>query len=161
MAMVQQGNWIYGGVQKIDPKVADKLDILPMSVKGGKEDTIPMGVPMYWAVNNKGTVAEQAAAKDFLNWLYTSEKGKDYIVNKFFFIPPFKGYESLQPKDPLGVAVKRYAEAGKTTPWVFMGYPTGWGMEVLGQEIQKYLAGQEDWNAVMKNSQAKWEEMRK
>lgn len=161
VAMVQQGNWIYGGVQKIDPKVADKLDILPMSVKGGKEDTIPMGVPMYWAVNNKGTAAEQAAAKDFLNWLYTSEKGKDYIVNKFFFIPPFKGYESLQPKDPLGAAVKRYAEAGKTTPWVFMGYPTGWGMEVLGQEIQKYLAGQEDWNAVMKNSQAKWEEMRK
>lgn len=161
VAMVQQGNWIYGGVQKIDPKVADKLDILPMSVKGGKEDTIPMGVPMYWAVNNKGTEAEQAAAKDFLNWLYTSEKGKDYIVNKFFFIPPFKGYESLQPKDPLGAAVKRYAEAGKTTPWVFMGYPTGWGMEVLGQEIQKYLAGQEDWNAVMKNSQAKWEEMRK
>lgn len=161
VAMVQQGNWIYGGVQKIDPKVADQLDMLPMPVKGAKEDSIPMGVPMYWAVNNKVSADEQAAAKDFLNWLYTSEKGKDFVVNKFFFIPPFKGFESLQPKDPLGAAVKRYAEAGKTSPWVFMGYPTGWGMDVLGQEIQKYLAGEQDWNAVVKNSQAKWAEARK
>ena len=161
VAMVQQGNWIYGGVQKIDQKVADQLDILPMPVKGAKEDSIPMGVPMYWAVNNKVSEAQQKAAKDFLNWLYTSEKGKDFVVNKFFFIPPFKGFESLQPKDPLGAAVKRYAEAGKTMPWVFMGYPTGWGMDVLGKEIQKYLAGEQDWNAVVKNSQTKWEEMRK
>jgi len=36
VAMVQQGNWIYGGVQKIDQKVADQLDILPMPVKGAK-----------------------------------------------------------------------------------------------------------------------------
>ncbi|MCB2288672.1 ABC transporter substrate-binding protein [Clostridium sp. CS001] len=161
VAMVQQGNWIYGGVKAIDAKVADQLDMLPMPIVGAKEDSIPMGVPMYWAVNNKGSVDEQAAAKSFLNWLYTSEKGKDFVVNKFFFIPPFKGYESLQPKDPLGAAVKKYAEAGKTSPWVFMGYPTGWGMDVLGQEIQKYLAGKQDWNAVITNSKAKWAESRK
>ncbi|AOT71764.1 ABC transporter substrate-binding protein [Geosporobacter ferrireducens] len=161
VAIVQQGNWIYGGVKAVDEAVANNLDILPMPVKGIKEDSIPVGVPMYWAVNNKGTDAQKAAAKDFLNWLYTSEKGKDFIVNKFFFIPPLKGYESLEPKDPLGQAVKRYAEAGKTMPWVFMGYPTGWGMEVLGTEIQKYFAGEVKWEDAVKNAQDQWIEMRK
>lgn len=161
VAIVQQGNWIYNGVKNIDEAVANNLDILPMPVKGAKEDAIPVGVPMYWAVNNKGSDGEKAAAKDFLNWLYTSDKGKDFIVNKFFFIPPLKGYENYEPKDALGRAVKKYAEAGKTMPWVFMGYPTGWGMNILGTEIQKYLSGEIKWEDVIKNSQSQWEEMRK
>jgi raffinose/stachyose/melibiose transport system substrate-binding protein len=161
VAIVQQGNWIFNDVKKVDEKVANNLDILPMPIKGAKEDTIPVGVPMYWAVNNKGSESQQKAAKDFLNWLYTSDKGKDFVVNKFFFIPALKGYEKLQPKDALGAAVKRYVEAGKTSPWVFMGYPTGWGQDVLGKEIQKYLAGDEKWEDLIKNCQDKWAEMRK
>lgn len=161
VAIVQQGNWIFNDVKKVDEKVANNLDILPMPVKGAKEDTIPVGVPMYWAVNSKGSAEQQKAAKDFLNWLYTSDKGKDYVVNKFFFIPAFKGYDKLPQKDALGAAVKRYVEAGKTSPWVFMGYPTGWGQDVLGKEIQKYLAGDEKWEDLIKNCQDKWAEMRK
>ncbi|SHJ72782.1 ABC transporter substrate-binding protein [Paramaledivibacter caminithermalis] len=160
VAIVQQGNWIYGGVSKIDENVAKNLDILPMPIKGAKEDSIPVGVPMYWAVNKSSNDADKKAAKDFLNWLYTSDTGKDYVVNKFFFIPPLKGYDGLEPKDSLGKAVKRYANEGKTMPWVFMGYPTGWGQEVLGVEIQKYLAGEVTWEEVISNCTAKWTEMR-
>lgn len=161
VAMIQQGNWIFNDVKKADEKVANNLDILPMPIKGAKEDSIPVGVPMYWAVNNKVSKEQQAAAKDFLNWLYTSDKGKDFVVNKFFFIPALKGYEKFQPKDSLGAAVNRYVSNEKTLPWIFMGYPTGWGQKILAVEIQKYLAGQEKWEDVIKNSQAKWEEMRK
>lgn len=160
VAIIQQGNWIYGGVKNIDEEVANNLDILPMPIKGAKEDSIPVGVPMHWAINKNSPEADKAAAKDFLNWLYTSKKGKDFIVNKFYFIPPLKGFENFEPKDALGKAVKRYAEEGRTMPWVFMGYPTGWGMDVLGTQIQKYLAGEISWDEVISNSQAKWEEMR-
>lgn len=161
VAIIQQGNWVYGGVAKIDQAVADNLDMLPLPVPGGKEDSIPVGVPMHWAVNKDAPDADKAAAKDFLNWLYTSDEGKDFIVNKFFFIPPLKGYEGFDPKDSLGMAVKGYAESGKTMPWVFMGYPTGWGQEVLGTDIQKYLAGELEWEALVKDVQTKWEESRK
>ncbi|MHB1391893.1 MAG: ABC transporter substrate-binding protein [Clostridia bacterium] len=161
VAIIQQGNWIFGGVSGIDEKVANNLDILPMPVLGVKEDSIPIGVPMYWSVNKNSKDADKAAAKDFLNWLYTSDKGKDFVVNKFFFIPPFKGYDGFEPKDALGKAVKRYADQGKTMTWVFMGYPTGWGMEVLGVELQKYFAGEIKWEDVLANSKAKWEENRK
>lgn len=161
VAVIQQGNWIFNEVNGIDEAVANNLDILPMPVKGVKEDSIPVGVPMYWSVNKNSKDSEKAAAKDFLNWLYTSDKGKDYIVNRFFFIPPLKGYDGFEPKDSLGKAVKRYADQGKTMTWVFMGYPTGWGMEVLGVEIQKYFAGENKWEDVISNSKAKWEESRK
>ncbi len=160
VAIIQQGNWIYGGVKDIDENVADNLGFLPMPVKGAKEDSIPVGVPMHWSINKDSSDAEKTAAKDFLNWLYTSDTGKDYVVNKFFFIPPLKGYENLEPKDALGKAVKEYAGEGRIMPWVFMGYPTGWGMEVLGTEIQKYLAGDITWEELISNSQAKWTELR-
>lgn len=161
VAVVQQGNWIYSGVAKIDQAVADNLGILPLPVPGGKSGSIPVGVPMHWAVNKDAPDADKQAAKDFLNWLYTSDEGKDYVVNKFFFIPPLKGYEGFDPKDSLGKAVKGYAEAGNTMPWVFMGYPTGWGQEILGTDIQKYLAGEMKWEELVKDVQTKWEEARK
>lgn len=160
VAIIQQGNWIYGGVKGVDSEVADNLDILPIPVIGAKENAIPVGVPMHWSINKGAGDAEKEAAKDFLNWLYTSDTGKDFIVNKFYFIPPLKGFENLEPQDSLGKAVKRYAEAGNTIPWVFMGYPTGWGMEILGSNIQKYLDGSFTWEEVVTDSNAKWSDMR-
>ncbi|MBW4829225.1 MAG: extracellular solute-binding protein [Clostridiaceae bacterium] len=160
VAIIQQGNWVYGLAEGVDEEVAEKLDILPIPLEGGKEDSIPVGVPMHWVVNKDSDDAVKDAAKDFLNWLYTSEKGKEYVVNEFHFIPPLTGYEDLEVEDPLGRAVSRYAEAGKTTPWVFMGYPTAWGMEGLGNNIQKYLSGEFTWEQVISESQAQWKEMR-
>jgi len=116
---------------------------------------------MYWAVNSGADDKVKEAAKDFLEWLYTSDKGKDYVVNKFFFIPAYKGFENVKPQDSLGKAVAKYSEEGKTTPWVFMGYPTAWGMDTVGTNIQKYLDGQSTWEDAIKDSKAKWQESRK
>lgn len=161
VAMIQQGNWIVNDVKKVDPKVADNLGILPIPIKGAKEDVIPVGVPMYWAVNSKASKEQQNAAKKFLNWLYTSDEGKDIVVNKFSFIGPLKAYSNMQPKDSLGQDVQKYVKSGKTEQWVFMGCPSGWGQDVFGKEVQKYLSGEESFDQVISNSQAQWEQMRK
>lgn len=155
VAAIQQGNWIASEVEQVDPDVLEKLTILPIPLEGVNEGNIPVGVPMYWCVNNDASEAEQAAAKDFLNWLYQSEEGKQIIVNDAKFVPPFKNYEDLEPSDPLSQDVKRYSEDGQTMPWVFMGYPTSWGEKVLGSEIQKYFAGQ-DWNTTVQNAKNGW-----
>lgn len=160
VAVIQQGNWIYGGVKNVDEAVADKLGFLPLPVKGVREDSIAIGVPMYWAVNSGAPDADREAAKDFLNWLYTSDFGKDTVVNKFFFIPPLNGYGDIQPADPLAQDILRYGSEGRTMPWVFMGYPTDWGMGVLGEQIQKYYAGEATWEEVVETVKAKWTEMR-
>ncbi len=161
VAVVQQGNWIFGDVKNVDENVANNLGFLPTPLKGVKEDSIPVGVPMYWAVNNKVSPAQVQAAKDFLNWLYQSEEGKKIVVDEFFFIPPFKNYTGLEPKDALGKSVKAYGDAGKTMPWVFMGFPTDWGMNVFGAKLQDYFAGKLSFDEVVTQSQEAWANARK
>lgn len=163
VAIVQNGNWAYGGIKGVNADIADNSGILPMPLKGVKEDCIPVGVPMYWTLNKDKSDAEKDAAKDFLNWLYTSDEGKKMIIEDFNFIPAFKGYESdeLQPKDSLSSAVLNYANEGKTMPWVFMGTPSGWAENVVGADIQKYLDGSMTWENLVKNAKATWAEDRK
>lgn len=160
VALIQQGNWVYGGVAAVDQNVADNLGFLPIPLKGVIEDSICVGVPNHWAINSQSEDVKKAAAKDFLNWLYTSEEGKNIIVNEFFFIPPMKGYDDVQPADPLAKDILMYANEGRTMPWVFMGYPTDWGQGVLGEEIQKYYSDIVTWDELVENVKAKWAEMR-
>ena len=162
VAIIQQGNWAYGSIAGIDKQVAQNTGFLPMPVVGAKEDSIPVGIPMYWAVNNAKSEEVKNVAKDFLNWLYTSEAGKKIVINDFGFIPALKGYEGpeLEPSDPLARDILKYSNQERTMPWVFMGYPSGWGMNVLGTNIQSYLAGDMTWDELVKDSQNKWAESR-
>lgn len=54
-----------------------------------------------------------------------------------------------------------YAEQGKTIGWTFMGYPTGWGQDELGVQIQKYLSDEASWEEVIEATKASWESSRK
>lgn len=161
VAVIQQGNWIYGDVNGIDPTVAENLGILPTPLEGVKEDSIPVGVPMYWAVNSQASDPEKVAAKEFLNWLYQSEEGKKIVVEEFGFIPPFTNYENLTPSDVLGQSIKTYAEAGKVSEWTFMGFPTGWGQDVFGAGFQGYLNGDKTFDELVAEAKASWESSRK
>lgn len=162
-AMIQQGNWVYGSISGIDEDLASNTGILPISLDGVIEGCIPVGVPMYWAVNSSKDDKEKEAAIDFLTWLYTSDEGKERIVNDFGFIAPYEGYESdeLQPSDPLAKDIAKYSQEGNTMPWVFMGYPTGFGEDQLGASFQKYFAGELTWDEVVKQAKDNWKDARK
>lgn len=163
VAFIQQGNWAYGGVAGIDEELAQNIGFVPVAIDGVSDGKIPVGVPMYWAVNSKKTDDEKKAAKAFLNWLYTSDKGKEMIIKEFKFIPAFKGYEgdNLKPADPLAADILNFSNAGNTLPWVFMGYPTGFGQKQLGADMQKYIAGELTWEKLVENAKANWETARK
>lgn len=163
VAMIQQGNWAFGSIDGIDPELSKNIGMLPMPLEGVKEGCIPVGIPMYWAINSAKDADSKKAAADFLNWLYTSDKGKEMIIKDFKFIPAFKGFEdvALQPADALGKEVLRYSNEGNTMSWVFMGYPTGWGMDKLGTDIQKYTAGDITWDKLVENAKTTWADFRK
>lgn len=163
VAIIQQGNWINGTIAGIDKDLSQNIGILPTPIDGAKEGSIPVGVPMYWAVNSNKDAATKKAAKDFLNWLYTSDTGKKLIIKDFNFISAFKGYDSndLQPTDPLAKDILKYSKAGNTIPWVFMGYPTGWGQNKLGSDIQKYISGDITWDQLVLNAKNSWNDLRK
>ena len=159
VAVVQQGNWISSEVSNVSEDVLDNLGILPVPLKGVVEDCIAVGVSNYWCVNSKSSDAEKKAAKDFLNWLYQSDEGKEIVVNDLGFIPAFDNYDNVSISDPLSAEVKRYVDAGKTIPWVFSGQPSGWDSKVDGN-IQNYLAVSMTWDEVIAQNISHWESIR-
>ncbi|MCM3585330.1 ABC transporter substrate-binding protein [Mesobacillus maritimus] len=161
VAMIQQGNWIYPSVEQMDEEVAQNIGILPIPVEG-YEGSIPVGVSSYWAVNGQADEAEVKAAKDFLDWMYTSDTGKEAVLTSFKFIPAYEGYDTEKIADPLSKDVYRYSSEGKTIGWIFAGYPSNpWGTGVAGPNMQKYLDGGMTWDEVEADSIKQWEDKRK
>ena len=61
VAFMQQGNWTLGAIKGIDEELAANIGFLPMPIVGAKEDSIPVGIPMYWTVNSTKDEKTQAA----------------------------------------------------------------------------------------------------
>ncbi|MDX6153655.1 ABC transporter substrate-binding protein [Marinococcus sp. PL1-022] len=159
VAIIQQGNWVYPSVEQLDPEFAESgMGIMPIPVEG-YEGQLPVDVPNYWAVNNNKDEETVQAAKDFLDWLNTSEAGKEAIMTEFNYIPAYEGYDTEQIADPLSKEIYEYSSNDNTIGWVFLGYPNGWG-DSLGASVQKYLSGDLEWNQLEKNMKKEWEESR-
>ena len=79
---------------------------------------------------------------------------------KFSDLIPTNGYLIGCAEDNRVLEVLNYANNGKTMPWVFMGYPSGWGENVVGADIQKYIDGSMSWEDLVKNAQKTWAEER-
>ncbi|TFE19784.1 carbohydrate ABC transporter substrate-binding protein [Cohnella luojiensis] len=158
-AMMQQGNWTQVQIDKITPNM--NLGVLPMPINDDaeKNDKLFAGVPSNWVVNKNSKVKEEA--KEFLNWLVTSEVGKDYIVNQFKFIPAFKSIEVKDEKTlgPIAGDVMAYSTAGKTLSWNWFNYPDGMTNE-LGAAIQSYVK-KRDRASMFKEMDKQWDRLAK
>ncbi|MFA6076147.1 MAG: extracellular solute-binding protein [Negativicutes bacterium] len=161
VALIQQGNWLYSTLAGADKAFAQTgIGILPFPVEGWKEDCIPVGVPMYWCVNKNKDEVTIKAAKDFLDWMYTSEEGKKTCIHDFKFIPAYKNYDVSGLDDDVSKTIYKYITDNKTIPWVFMGCPTNWAMDKLGTGIQKYVTGNISWNELMTSVEKSWAQSR-
>ncbi|MBF4692534.1 ABC transporter substrate-binding protein [Fusibacter ferrireducens] len=160
VAAVQQGNWIGPEVKSISPEVYENLDFLPLPLKGVKEDSIAVGVPAYWCVNKNADEATKKAAKDFMNWLYQSDEGKSIVVNQLGYIPAFKNYDGVEITDPLSASIQRYVREGKTMPWVFGGFPSGYEGQ-SASDIQAYIGGETTWDECIQALKDDWKALKK
>ncbi len=119
-AMIHQGNWCYGMFK--DYNVDFDMGIAAVPLCGNNK--VSVSVPAAWYINDDATAEEKEAAKKFLEWLYTSETGKDYLMNKFGFVPVVEGMTS-ENLDPISTAVSAAAAAGNTIPWSLSNWPAG------------------------------------
>lgn len=116
-AMIHQGNWCASMFTDYE---FENAGLAPLPLAGN--DKLAVSVPTYWTINSTATPNEQAAAKHFLTWLYTSETGKDYLYNQFKFIPLIKG-DTSESLDCLSADVQKYVEEGKTIGWPNAQWP--------------------------------------
>ncbi len=134
--MIHQGNWCYSLFSSYD--VDFDMGIAPLPIAGNK--SIAVGVPSVWCVNTDASDSDKQLAKDFLNWLYTSETGTDYLTNKFGFIPVVDGMEA-DNLDPLSQAVSDAIAEGNIIPWTFNEeWPAGIITTYLVQNAEEYFS---------------------
>lgn len=120
-AMIHQGNWCNSVIAGFSPTF--EMGMMGLPVDGNTK--ICVGVPSVWAVNGDASAEEQQLGKDFLNWMYTSETGISYMMDKFGFIPVVDGMESKNA-DPLSTAVAQAISKGDILPWTFNSqWPAG------------------------------------
>ena len=155
--------WIPGlhtlNVKGIDEKIANKMGMLPIPTKGVKEDCISVGISIHWCVNKQSDEKVKVAAKDFLNWLFQSDEGKQLVVNELGFVPAFKNYEGIEISDPLSQEVKRYIDAGKTTSWVMGGFPSGFEPKAAA-DFQGYFSGEYSFDDMISHLKADFKELK-
>ncbi len=162
-AMVQNGNWAWSQIEGVKGNVvkADNIKYLPIytGMKVDPQQGLCIGTENFYAVNKKASAEEQKATVDFVYWLYSSEKGKDYVINKLGFISPFDTFTEFEkPKDPLAVEVLHWMKKSDITtiPWYFTLFPSQVFKEDFGSDLLRYAQGSEKWATVTDNVIADW-----
>lgn len=133
-AMIHQGNWCYSMFTDYD--VSFDMGITAVPIEGNAK--ISVSVPTAWYVNTDASDDEKALAKDFLNWLYTSETGTGYLMNNFGFIPVVDGMTS-ETLDPVSQSVADAVASGDTIPWVMTDWPAGIVTTDLAPIVQQFF----------------------
>jgi raffinose/stachyose/melibiose transport system substrate-binding protein len=137
---IHQGNWI-------DPWLVQNGVDFPMgfaphaSVKG-EHNAIFIGAPSFYVINKDSKNIE--VAKDFLNYMATTEEGHNYMVNEAKMVPAFNNV-TLKPTTPLSASVTEWmaVENGSYT-WLQNDMPDGFGMGTLGPIYESYAKGDLD-----------------
>ncbi|MEK4004295.1 ABC transporter substrate-binding protein [Paenibacillus sp. FSL H3-0333] len=134
-AMMLQGNWTQGDIDKIDPAL--NLGLLPLPINN-EEGTILVGVPNSYIVNSKSAHPEEAKA--FLNWMVSSETGQKYLTKEFKFIPA-EANITADAADIGQVAVAVQEKSASALGWNWDMFPDG-VTQGFGAAMQEYLGGQ-------------------
>ncbi|MFU0827686.1 MAG: ABC transporter substrate-binding protein [Lachnoclostridium sp.] len=162
VAMVQNGNWAWSQISGTDGNVVKEEDIkfLPIytGMEGEEKQGLCIGTENYFAINSKVSEAKQQASIDFLEWLFNSDKGKDYVVNKLGFIAPFNTFnDDEKPADPLAREVLNWMEKDVTSvAWTFAAFPSEEFKNKFGDALLEYVQGSMSWDDVVATVKESW-----
>ncbi len=163
-AMVQNGNWAWGQISEISGNTVaeNNIKFLPIytGIAGEETQGICIGTENFLAINSKASEAEQKAAADFIYWLYSSEKGKSYVVNDLGFIAPFDTFnENETPSDPLAKQVVEWMNKDGVTniPWYFTVFPSQNFKNDFGSVLLQYAQGTKSFDDVKNVVVTRWE----
>ncbi|MFR4352060.1 MAG: ABC transporter substrate-binding protein [Roseburia sp.] len=151
----QNGTWEYGNLTNPDNGylvAAEDMSMMPIyiGVEGEENQGLCTGSENYWCVNKKASPEDQQATLDFLNWVVTSDTGRDAVANKMGFTTPFDTFADGYTADNVFIqADAAYLAAGKTpVSWNFSTIPSETWKNGVGSALLEYAQGTGDWAAV-------------
>ena len=166
-AMVQNGNWAWEQIAKVGGNVVKSDDVryLPIYVgaEGEEKQGLCIGTENYLAINKNASQEDRDASIKFLEWLFSSETGKDYVAKKLKFISPFNTFkDDEKPDDPLAKEIYRWMEKDVTNlEWTFNSFPSQQFKEDFGNSLLEYVQGSKTWKDVESTFRNSWKSERK
>ena len=163
--MVQNGNWAWSQIAGVagNRVKAENIKFLPMytGAQGEQTQGLCIGTETFFAINSQASAEKQKMAADFLNWLYTSETGKNFVTEELGFIAPYDTFEEDEvPTDPLGREVYDWMnrEGIDTVPWTFSIFPSQEFKNSFGSALLQYAQGTRTWDSVVDTVKNRWKE---
>ncbi|WP_066196208.1 extracellular solute-binding protein [Gracilibacillus timonensis] len=154
---LKQGNWIYPELAKINEEMLPSLDIIPIKMPFEDDDihldnwtvedynqTIPTFVPNYWIINKKADEEQIEDAEDFIVWLYTSDRGLEFLRDQAGFIL-YNDMENVDSVNTLNAAVSSYLASGKTMTNPFNASPGNF-LFSTGDILKENYMNTEEWD---------------
>lgn len=167
VAMVQNGNWAWEQIAKVGGNVvkAENVKYLPIYIgaEGEEKQGLCIGTENYLAINKNASEEDRNASIAFLEWLFSSETGKDYVVNKLKFISPFNTFkDDEKPEDPLAKEILRWMEKDVVNlEWTFNSFPSQQFKDDFGNAMLEYVQGSKSWKDVEATFRNSWKSERK
>ncbi len=143
IAFMFGGNWDWSMVNAYDYTENLGMMPVPQNTTDGSNAKLVGGGSKYLFIDSSDqtTDEEKQAAKDFLNWLFTSENGNKFLTETCAVVPAFSNINA-DALDPFSACVKSYADGGNLID-NYNYFPDDHYSKV-GASVQKYLAGQID-----------------
>ena len=153
----QNGDWEYSALKDADGAngyltADDELDMIPIYFGVDDENEgLAVGTENHWSINAKCSQEEIDASLNFLEWVITSDEGRDALTNTMGLSCPFDTFtDDYAPTNAFGAKAATYTEAGKTSvAWAFNATPNvdDWRADVVAALVS-YTKGEGDFDAV-------------
>ncbi|MCC8065815.1 MAG: ABC transporter substrate-binding protein [Clostridiales bacterium] len=152
----QNGDWEFSALTNEENGylvTAEDLSMMPIYFGVDDENEgLAVGTENYWAVNSQASEEDIAATLDFLEWVITSDEGRDALTNAMGLTTPFDTFTGdYESSNGFAQMVNTYAEAGKTSvAWSFNATPNvdDWRADVVSA-LTAYSDGSGEWDAVV------------
>lgn len=152
------GNWAWPNMEEADAEKDDAYGFLPYFMNNDPDDFVNQKIQaspskQIMLDGVVATEAQQAAAKEFLNWIVYSEIGQQMLVKTCSIIPPFKN-NPYEPLDPLSRDIYNHVQDGTAFNASAIVPNDHWA--VLGAAMQKYLADRSDRTELIQSINDYW-----
>lgn len=148
----QNGTWAYGDIIDAGLLTDDDLGMMPIytGVDGEENQGLCTGSENYWCVNKNASADDIQATEDFLNWVVTSDAGRDSVANDMGFVTPFDTFDDgYTASNPFIESANQYIADGKTpVTWCFTSMPSETWKDNVGSALTAYASGTGTWDDV-------------
>jgi raffinose/stachyose/melibiose transport system substrate-binding protein len=151
----QNGDWEFSPLTSSENGyLVTEEDLGMLPIYFGVDDAnqgLCVGTENYWAVNKKAPQEDIDATLAFLEWVITSDEGRDAITNKMGLSAPFDTFTGkYEPTNPFAKDSAALMADGKTSvAWSFNATPNvdDWRADVVAA-LTAYTDGTGNWDAV-------------